>query len=327
MKRSLTTAFVSLCIIASVLPVAGLAQLTEGRPTGSVPEHAEALNLQANGPQSSALPVESRSARPAPAAEPAAAHTIYVGGLALTGSTESPAYAVTDELGQVTAGGNEAGYNLKWDGETLTLNSALITGAYCFDADSAAIFCAGDLTIRLVGSNTVRNVEDALGYGICNGDLYQKGDTVICGTGSLEVEGTYCGIYAKQDLTITEGAQVTATGSRSHGVEAPWGCVTVAGGSLTATGNNYGYGIFCGSFVLTGGSVTATALDYGCALATNGSAGTITLCPPEGVAWEAFAGASARHAAALSGSPFRQETQIQSLLDHNAYFRCGVPSP
>lgn len=55
--------------------------------------------------------------------------TVYVGGVALTGSTDSPAYATTDDSGNViTEGATADYYNIMWDGSTLTLNGATITG-------------------------------------------------------------------------------------------------------------------------------------------------------------------------------------------------------
>ena len=54
--------------------------------------------------------------------------TVYVGGVELTGSTSNPAYATTETSGNVSSGGNESNYNIKWDGSTLTLKNAYING-------------------------------------------------------------------------------------------------------------------------------------------------------------------------------------------------------
>lgn len=48
----------------------------------------------------------------------------------LSGSADEPVYARTDEDGRVTPGGCERDYNVKWDGVTLTLRNAYITGGY-----------------------------------------------------------------------------------------------------------------------------------------------------------------------------------------------------
>ena len=56
--------------------------------------------------------------------------TVYVGSVALTGSKEKPAYAKTDDSGNVSQDGATADdYNIKWDGETLTLQNATIKEA------------------------------------------------------------------------------------------------------------------------------------------------------------------------------------------------------
>ena len=57
--------------------------------------------------------------------------TVYVGNVALIGSTNSPAYVKTNaDTGAVTAmDADENNYNIKWDGETLTLQNAAIKQA------------------------------------------------------------------------------------------------------------------------------------------------------------------------------------------------------
>lgn len=57
-------------------------------------------------------------------------NTVYVGGEALAGSSDSIVYAITSESGEVVKdGANANNYNIKWDGSTLTLNGAKIKGA------------------------------------------------------------------------------------------------------------------------------------------------------------------------------------------------------
>src|SRR5699024_8062976 len=54
---------------------------------------------------------------------------IYVGGVGLTGDKDTPAYALTDKNGTVTKDSATAdNYNIMWDGETLTLRNATISG-------------------------------------------------------------------------------------------------------------------------------------------------------------------------------------------------------
>ena len=75
--------------------------------------------------------------------------TVSVGGVKLSGSAQTPAYATTDSEGNVTAGGSEDNYKIKWDGETLTLNGATIKG----NSGKGIVYRDGDLTISLVGTN------------------------------------------------------------------------------------------------------------------------------------------------------------------------------
>ena len=54
-------------------------------------------------------------------------NTVYVGGVALTGSSDSIVYATTNENGEViTEGATADNYNIKCDGSTLTLHDATI---------------------------------------------------------------------------------------------------------------------------------------------------------------------------------------------------------
>ena len=145
----------------------------------------------------------------APAMPLANGTTVYVGGVKLYGSTDSPAYATT-KGGTVIAGGDEGNYSIKWDGETLTLRNTIITEGYYFSGNSRAnIYRDGPLTINLVGNSTVNlSVYDLTSYGI-----YTTGDLTIQGSGSLAaissmVYGSY-GIFTLGTITIQGGA-VTA---------------------------------------------------------------------------------------------------------------------
>ena len=134
------------------------------------------------------------------AAEP---NTVYVGGEALAGSSDSIVYATTNENGEViTEGATADNYNIKWDGSTLTLRGATIKNELYADQDpliyitGAAIGVfnqSGDanLTITLEGTNTIKDVS----YGICvlapsNGSA----KLTITGSGSLDVSATSTGI-------------------------------------------------------------------------------------------------------------------------------------
>ena len=176
---------------------------------------------------------------------------IYVGSVGLTGSKDTPAYALTNG-GTVTKDGATAdNYNIKWDGETLTLKNAAIRGGHQFrPGESAAIYYSGqdDITLKLSGNNTVTGP----------------------GGGDTEVS---CGVYAGSDLTISgdgtlnvSGGEVSANGAYSYGIFTPCditisgGTVTAEGGTASTTGADYAesFGIYVHDLTVSGGSVNAT---------------------------------------------------------------------
>ena len=195
---------------------------------------------------------------------------IYVGGVELIGSADQPAYATTDSSGTVKPDGSQDHYNIKWDGATLTLNGANVTGWYSYvdyydDSNTAAIYRDGDIQISLVGENTVTGLatDNAMNNGIA-----AMGHLTISGSGSLEATGGYDAITSQVgDLTILDG-EVTAEGG-SCGISTYDGNLTISGGTVTAiaTGSYYGasadrglpYGIYTdGDCTISGGKVTAT---------------------------------------------------------------------
>ena len=208
-----------------------------------------------------------------PDPNPPTNHEIYVGGVGLTGTAGMPAYATTNDSGTVTTQDASAdNYNIKWDGETLTLNNAAITqGAL----GGAAIwyYRDSDLNIDLVGTNTVTGPSGSgsgASYGILAWDPNELIDLTISGDGSLTVTGedgeedSY-GIYA-YDVTIS-GGDVTATGGDSeedsYGIYAD-NNLTISGGAVNATGGDGAedsYGISVYDVTISGGDVTATGGD------------------------------------------------------------------
>ena len=199
---------------------------------------------------------------------------IYVGGVELTGDKDTPAYALTDKSGKVTIEGASAtGYTIMWDGETLTLNNAVITrGSY----KGAAIYCGENAGINLVlvGDSTVTGPGGDASRGI-----YTSGDLTISGDGTLDVSGGGISLFVTGDLTISDGT-VTATGgdvsandAYSYGIFTPCditisgGSVTAEGGTASTTGASYAesFGIFAYNITISGGTVNA---DGGTASAT-----------------------------------------------------------
>ena len=206
--------------------------------------------------------------------------TVYVGSVALTGSKEKPAYAKTDDSGNVSQDGATADdYNIKWDGETLTLQNAAIKQAKEYSDKSnekiAVYLASGNMNLVLVGENTV----DALGEGSaasCGINL-GVGNLTISGqeNASLSVlagpttNGNSCGIYASSTITIESGT-VNATGESasgdSYGIY-PAQSFTVNGGSITAQSGEAG-GNSCG--IYASNSVT---IEDGSLNAASGKAG------------------------------------------------------
>ena len=96
------------------------------------------------------------------------APNIYVGGKGLYGDKDHIVYARTGTDGAVTEDGSASDYNIKWDGETLTLNGARITTARTTLTEPAAVDREGGLKIELQGENSITGVPatDASSYGI-----------------------------------------------------------------------------------------------------------------------------------------------------------------
>ena len=188
--------------------------------------------------------------------------TVYVGGVALTGTATAPTYAKTDESGNVSSGGNESNYNIKWDGSTLTLNSATITGKTTADTyQTLGIYASGSsgnvsLEIELQGENTITS--DGNGIYVYSPENGGNARLTITGedSGSLDANCKDNAIivqsnsgYATLDIQDTV-VEATVDSSGGHGVmvQADNGksaSLSVEGGSLTATsGSSSGLGIY-----------------------------------------------------------------------------------
>ncbi len=193
-------------------------------------------------------PTEGTIARVTPLAD---GDTVYVGGVELAGSTSNPAYATTETSGNVSSGGNESNYNIKWDGSTLTLKNAYINGgvrdsaSYITGAGIGVLNMSGnaELAIQLDGSNTVSASTGVHVYANSG-----AASLTITGSGSLNISGSSSGILVQSnsgDATLTiQNADVEAAGtiSAGNGVNvrsnsSSNASLTVNGGSLTASGS------------------------------------------------------------------------------------------
>ena len=209
MRKRILSTLLALCLALSLLPASALA-------TGGEETESPSDNSQTNA-------------------------TIHVGGVRLTGTAGTPAYATTTNGAVTTDSADEDNYNIKWDGATLTLKGATITAGHQFTyqiggsysiSGSAAIYYEGgsDINIALEGNNTVTGPSTETGsetaggsYGIFACALLPSSlddliDLTISGDGTLEVAGgaAYpgegsCGIYADQ-LVIDSGTVQAAGG-------------------------------------------------------------------------------------------------------------------
>ena len=271
--------------------------------------------------------------------------TIYVGGVELTTTAENPTvYARTKDGAVTTDGANESSYNIKWDGETLTLKGATITqghyqGAaisyYNTESGSSGI---SQLTLVLVGENTVTgpdlessSVYDSYGIHVAGDSLVGtaltiSGDGSLTATGgTVSKSGSYwsAGICNSVGDISVEGGTVNAAGGlsngRSAGIRSQYK-LSISGGTVNAAGgkSESSYGIYSNSsrgITISGGTVTAEGATQ--AVRTTG---TVTVDPEGGEQIEVTAGESAASAAAISDSPFTETTSITSLISSAKYF-------
>ena len=184
------------------------------------------------------------------------------------------------------------------DGATVTLKDVTINGVNNPSYEWAGITCAGDATITLEGTNTVK------GFQARYPGIYVPEDKTLTieGTGSLNASSTgrstglgggwnmHCG-----DIVIN-GGNITATGGYYNagigggegdegGTVIRCGKITINGGTVTATGGRSAAGIGGGYYgasndiTISGGIVTATGGNYAAGIGSgdSGSCGDITI--------------------------------------------------
>ena len=188
------------------------------------------------------------------------------------------------------------------DGAKVTLKDVDINGSYYWSSgDHAGITCAGDATITLEGTNTVRGF-----YQDYPGIYVPWGKTLtIEGEGSLQassyIDGRAPGIgggyYMHCGDIVINGGNITAIGygSKSAGLGGGQGeagnvtrCgkITINGGTVSAqcygsSGAGIGSGYYgsCGPITINGGTVSASGGSSAAGLGSgeHGSCGTITI--------------------------------------------------
>lgn len=160
---------------------------------------------------------------------------------------------------------------------TLTLTNYSYSQDGWRDGDySGGIYCSSNLTIKLIGNNSVNNTYSHQYNDSCG--IYVSGRLTITGDGSLTTSGG-SGVFDNNiygrgrygimagGLTVNSGT-ITAIGKKagvSYGIGTVGSSkdIIVKGGTITATGasaTSGSCGIQCsGNFKMTGGKVTATA--------------------------------------------------------------------
>ena len=218
---------------------------------------------------------------------------LYVGGVGLYGdkASQATAYAKTVDGTVTTAGATAEDYNIKWDGETLTLEDANIQRGCVFTTDGyqASLYSENSFKIELLGTNTIAS----------------------------DLEGEYAsGVRSDEDLAISGSGtlQVTASGSTTSRGISVGGSATISGGIVTADGGFYGISI-AEDLTVSGGTVTATGGHMG--LYANDS---VTISPQSGWQIVVTAGPDKDSATAIDGSPFRGKTDIIDLVYEKSYF-------
>ena len=253
---------------------------------------------------------------------------ITVGGVGLYGTDYRIAYAKTDDNGEVTVGGSEDSYNIKWDGTTLTLKDATIEA----DNSHDGIEYSGNsaITIQLEGVNTVT------GYrGI------ETSAAVTISGGTLDVNGVNShAIYAGGDIEISD-ATVNATSTNSDGINTDGGDIIINSGEVTVDSQMYGldannyvyinggtvsvnsrqYGVDTGSgdsLTIRGGTVT---IEAGKLLIRNPS-DKVTIAPQDGAKITVEVGNSKNNVKEIEGSPFGSQEDIRDHIndDEDKYF-------
>ena len=142
---------------------------------------------------------------------------------------------ITIESGEVTASGINLGLYAN-DGDVI-INGGTVTTT----GTHAGIYAYSG-SVKIGGKETEVEVDEA--------------------TGPYTAE-PFCGIYAKNNITIEGGKKVTATGDK-YGLFADSGAINISGGEVTAKATgSVGYGIYTenGDITISGGDRPKTCLD------------------------------------------------------------------
>ena len=274
---------------------------------------------------------------PPGAAVAADERSILVGGVALTGSADSPAYAITVD-GAVQSGDKQK-YNIKWDGSTLTLANAVITTS---DTYAISYHVGGNLCIELIGNNQVTTTSGN-GTGIYVGgssphltisaqtenprlEVTAKQNGILSWGGGLTIEsgtivvngGSNGGIVAEEDIAIN-GGSITAT-SDQMAISAAKSLTIEEHTSVTAITTS-GAAINGGAnFIINGGEVMASSVG---ALAFTEYTASININPPENRSMIVQYGESA---ASATTQTYSAQESIKNTVANARYFHSYLTS-
>ncbi|MBR1636695.1 MAG: hypothetical protein IJ687_02455 [Bacteroidales bacterium] len=182
------------------------------------------------------------------------------------------------------------------DGATVTLKDVTINGVSDPSYGWAGITCAGDATITLEGTNTVKGFQrDYPGIYVPEGKtLTIEGEGSLNASGNGYSTGIGGGYYMNCGDIVINGGNITATGGNYNagiggGEGGDCGAITINGGTVTATGGGNaagiggGYDANCGNITISGGNVTATGGYWAAGIGggkrgyDSGSCGNITI--------------------------------------------------
>ena len=116
------------------------------------------------------------------------------------------------------------GWSYDASSNTLTLNNAEISGTESTSDNRHAVYVRGDITIELIGTNTISG-----NYAYSDG-IYADGNITIIGDGSLTVSGWDVGIYGSNEICIKNVTITTGVGNQHYGI--------LSGCSLSAVKNS-----------------------------------------------------------------------------------------
>ena len=232
MRRRIFATLLSLCLVLGLLPTAAFAQDTSNYVT-----QEDSITGLADGEQ--ALPeMVAESGEPGGEEQPELEDPVFepqVEQLWVNGENILEATDYTVQCGSGTAAYDPAD-------NTLTLDNATITEAHY----SGNIEFTGDLTIVLIGENTITGDSNFYGIGADYGSLTIRGED---SSAALTIEGCTFGIDLWDgDLTISSSTlRITGTSGGIH----TYSDISISGSTVTAYSE---IGSFCG--IATDGSLT-----------------------------------------------------------------------